>query len=124
MPIQEFFSIAKRERACQIPAVEERIRNRNPVREQDQSVGELSAVVDNLQRIVCELLLENQVLRMALVRVGEIVPFYSFSPEVRLDTMRFELLFMIMSPPSTVRRISPGLRWFRDALRRAGRVAT
>jgi hypothetical protein len=75
MPIhQEFFSIAKPERAYQIPAVEERIRNRNPVREQDQSVDELSAVVDNLQRIVCELLLKNQILRMALVRVGEIVP--------------------------------------------------
>jgi hypothetical protein len=44
----------------------------NPVREQEPSVEELSAAVESLQKIVCDLLLRNQILRMALDRDREI----------------------------------------------------
>jgi len=47
--------------------------SRYPVREQEQTVDDLRATVENLQRAVCELLLKNQILRMALDRDREIV---------------------------------------------------
>ncbi len=72
MPIHhEVGFTARREHAYQFPAVEHPVRN--PVREQEQSVVELRAAVESLQQIVCELLLRNQVLRMALDRDREIV---------------------------------------------------
>ena len=61
------------ERVSQIPAVEHQLRSRNPVREQEQSVDDLQAAVESLQQIVCELLLRNQILRMALDRDREVV---------------------------------------------------
>ena len=72
MPIdQEVGFTTTREHVYQFPAVEHQ--PRNPVREQEQSVVELRAAVESLQQIVCELLLRNQVLRMALDRDREIV---------------------------------------------------
>ena len=53
----------EREHFAQFPAVEQ-LRSQNPAGE--QSVDELRAAVTGLQQIVCELLLTNQVLRMAL----------------------------------------------------------
>lgn len=74
MPIQQEVSfLATPERVYQNPAADQRIRNRNPVREQEQSVDDLRAAVENLQQTVCELLLKNQILRMALNRDREIV---------------------------------------------------
>jgi len=74
MPIhQEVSFMATPERVYQIPAAEQRIRNRNPVREQEQSVEALLAAVESLQQTVCELLRRNQILRMALDRDREIV---------------------------------------------------
>jgi hypothetical protein len=57
----------------QIPAVKQRIRSRNPVREPDQTVDDLRAAIEKLQQTVCELLLKNQILRMALDRDRESV---------------------------------------------------
>jgi hypothetical protein len=72
MPIHhEVGFTATPEHVYQFPAVEPQ--PRNPVREQDQSVEELRAAVESLQKIVCELLLRNQILRMALDRDREIV---------------------------------------------------
>jgi hypothetical protein len=53
------------ESVYQIPAVKHQLSSRNPVREQGQPVEDLRATVENLQKIVCELLLENQILRTA-----------------------------------------------------------
>jgi hypothetical protein len=61
---QEAGFTATREHVYQFPAVEHQ--PRNPVREQEQSVEELRAAVESLRQIVCELLLRNQILRMAL----------------------------------------------------------
>jgi hypothetical protein len=73
MPIHtEVGFTAKREHVYQFPAVEQEVRSRNPVREQEQSVDDLRAAVESLQQIVCELLLRNQILRMALDRDSEI----------------------------------------------------
>jgi hypothetical protein len=74
MPIhQKVCFIAALERACQFPAVERELRGRNPVRDPEQTVDYLRASVENLQRTVCELLLKNQMLRMALERERESV---------------------------------------------------
>jgi hypothetical protein len=67
MPIHEQVGfMATPERFYQIPAMQHQLRG--PVREQEQSVEDLRASVENLQRIVCELLLRNQILRLALDR--------------------------------------------------------
>jgi hypothetical protein len=66
-------SSTNREHVYQIPAVENQLRTRNPVREQEQSVDDLRATIESLQQIVCDLLLTNQILRMALDRDREIV---------------------------------------------------
>ena len=68
---QEAGFTATREHVYQFLAVEHP--PRNPVREQEQSVEELRAAVASLQQIVCDLLLRNQILRMALDRDGKIV---------------------------------------------------
>jgi hypothetical protein len=74
MPIhREVSFMATPERVYQIPAVEQPIRNRNSVREHERTVDDLRAAVENLQQTVCELLLKNQILRMALDRDREIV---------------------------------------------------
>jgi hypothetical protein len=74
MPIhQEVGFTATREHVYQFPAVEHQLGSRNPVREQEQSVEDLRAAVESLQQTVCELLLKNQILRMALDRDREIV---------------------------------------------------
>jgi hypothetical protein len=74
MPIhQEVSFVDTPERVYQIPAAEQRIRNRNPIGEQERSVEDLRGTVASLQQIVCELLLRNQILRMALDRDREIV---------------------------------------------------
>ena len=70
---QEVGFMTTPERVYQIPAVEHQLRSRNPVREEEQSVHDLQAAVESLQQIVCELLLRNQILRMALDRDREIV---------------------------------------------------
>lgn len=70
---QEVGVMTTPERIYQIPAAEHQLRSRNPVREQEQSVQDLQAAVESLQQIVCELLLRNQILRMALDRDREIV---------------------------------------------------
>lgn len=73
MPIhQEVGFMAAPERLYQIPATQHQLRSRNPVRE-EQSVNDLRAAIENLQQIVCELLLRNQILRMALDRDKESV---------------------------------------------------
>jgi hypothetical protein len=64
----------KREHVYQFPAVENQLRTRNPVREQEQSVDDLRATIESLQQIVCELLLRNHALRMALDRDRQIIP--------------------------------------------------
>jgi hypothetical protein len=63
-------SSTNREHVYQIPAVENQLRTRNPVREQEQSVDDLRATIESLQQIVCELLLKNQALRRALDRIA------------------------------------------------------
>ena len=63
-------SSTNREHVNQIPAVENQLRTRNPVREQEQSVDDLRATIESLQQIVCELLLKNQALRRALDRIA------------------------------------------------------
>jgi hypothetical protein len=74
MPIQQEVSFtATPEHVDQFPAVKHQVGSRNPVREQEQSVGDSRAAVESLQQIVCELLLRNQILRMALDRDSEIV---------------------------------------------------
>ena len=74
MPIRQGVSfMATPERVYQIPAADQRIWDRNPVREQEQTVADLRTEVENLQRAVCELLLKNQILRMALDRDRESV---------------------------------------------------
>jgi hypothetical protein len=67
---QEVCFTATREHVYQFPGVEHT--PRNPVLEQEQSVVELRAAVESLQQIVCDLLLRNQILRMALDRDREI----------------------------------------------------
>jgi hypothetical protein len=57
----------------QIPAMQHQLRSGSPVREQEQSADDLRAAIESLQQIVCELLLGNQILRMALDRNREIV---------------------------------------------------
>jgi len=51
------------------------LEGRGTVPDQEQSVGELLAAVDSLQRIVSELLMKNQILRMALDNSGETPAF-------------------------------------------------
>jgi hypothetical protein len=63
----------KREHVYQFPAAEHQLRSRNSVGEQEQSFEDLRAAIESLQQIVCELLLRNQVLRMALDRERQIV---------------------------------------------------
>jgi hypothetical protein len=57
----------------QILAMQHQLRSGSPVREQEPTVDDLRVAVENLQQIVCELLLRNQILRMALDRDGEVV---------------------------------------------------
>jgi len=71
---QEVDFMTTSEPSHQIPAVEQRNLSRNPVREQEHSVEDLRAAVESLQQTVCELLLRNQRLRMALDREREIAP--------------------------------------------------
>jgi hypothetical protein len=66
---QEVCFTATREHVYQFPGVEHT--PRNPVLEQEQSVVELRAAIESLQQIVCDLLLRNQILRMALYRDKE-----------------------------------------------------
>jgi hypothetical protein len=74
MPIrQEVSFMATPERVYQIPAADQRIPNSNPAREQEQKVEDLRTEIENLQQTVCELLLKNQILRMALDRDRESV---------------------------------------------------
>jgi hypothetical protein len=74
MPIhQEVSFTAAPERVYQALAVEHRIRNCNPVRDQEQTADDLRVAVESLQQIVCELLLRNQILRIALDRDREFV---------------------------------------------------
>ena len=70
---QEVGFTSTREHVDQIPAAEQRIRNCNPVRGQEQTADDLRAAVESLQRIVCELLLRNQILRIALDRDREFI---------------------------------------------------
>jgi hypothetical protein len=53
--------------------VESQHRNRNPIREHDQSYEDLQAKVDRLQQLVCALLLKNECLRIALMNQTAIV---------------------------------------------------
>ena len=74
MPIHEEVGfMAAQGRFSQIPAMQHQLRSESPVREQEQSVDDLRAAIESLQQIVCELLLRNQILRMALGRDREIL---------------------------------------------------
>lgn len=78
MPIhQEGGSTARREHVYQVPAAEHQHRGRNSVSENEQSIEELRAAVESLQQTVCELLLRNQILRMALDRNSEVDSTFS-----------------------------------------------
>jgi hypothetical protein len=70
---EEVGFMATQGRSYQIPAMQHQLRSGSPVREQEQSVDDLRAAIESLQQIVCELLLRNQILRMALGRDREIV---------------------------------------------------
>lgn len=70
---QEVGFEATGERVYRFPAVEQQLRNRNLSRGQEESVDDLLAAVESLRQIVCELLLRNQILRLALDRAGETV---------------------------------------------------
>jgi len=88
MPIHQGVSFMDTpERVYQILAADERILNRNPVREQEQTVDDLRTEIENLQQTVCELLLKNQILRMALDRDREII---TTSSATRFSNGRFE----------------------------------
>ena len=69
---EEVGFMAPQGRSCQIPAMQHQLRSGNPVREQEPSVDDLRAAIESLQQIVCDLLLRNQILRMALDRDREI----------------------------------------------------
>jgi hypothetical protein len=75
MPVnQEIGPRATPRNVYQMPAAKHHLRSRNSLPEQEQSVKGLLDTVDNLQRIVCELLLQNQILRMDRVMDGETAP--------------------------------------------------
>ena len=52
-------------------ATDHKFQPRDIVRNQEPSLGELQTAVENLQDLVSELLMRNQILRMALERSGE-----------------------------------------------------
>jgi hypothetical protein len=66
LTLQEAPISAAREESFPPPGRVHSLRARVAVHDEEQSVGDLRAAVDSLQEIVSELLLRNQMLRMAL----------------------------------------------------------